>query len=119
MTEADLEKLYARILQLEAQVFKMAEWFLTEKAIAQEGVDDPGMMGEAFRERVATIDSLLDGSAGESKLCDLTAQRDILLRAVRYALTSLSQTSTYEVPPTVIRDVAENLQRANQEANLP
>lgn len=46
-------------------------------------------------------------------------QRDRLLEAARSALTSLSQTSTYQIPPIVLRDVADMLNRVNQELNLP
>jgi hypothetical protein len=49
-----------------------------------------------------------------------TAERqDKLMAAVRAALTSLSQSATYEVPPIVVRDVADRLQQVNQELNLP
>jgi hypothetical protein len=40
------------------------------------------------------------------------------VEAIRSALTSLSQSPTDEVPPVVIRDVREMLQRVNQELNL-
>jgi hypothetical protein len=46
-------------------------------------------------------------------------QRDRLLAAVRSASSSLSQSATYEVPPVVVRDVADRLQEINQELNLP
>jgi hypothetical protein len=52
------------------------------------------------------------------RLYAIKAQRDKLLFAVRSALTSLSQSATYEVPPIVVRDVAERLQQLNQELNL-
>lgn len=43
----------------------------------------------------------------------------VMLAAIRAALTSLSQHPEYEVPPIVARDVADRLQRVNQELNLP
>lgn len=46
-------------------------------------------------------------------------QRDRLLKAVRYAGGSLSQSATYEVPPIVVRDVAERMQAADREVGLP
>ena len=61
-----------------------------------------------------------DPHAGcERKVAAVQAQRDELMRAVRSALVSLSQSATYDVPPIVVRDVADMLQRVNQELNLP
>ena len=52
------------------------------------------------------------------QLLRLLAHRIALLKAVRYALNSLSQTSTYEVPPIVVRDVAEMMNKVNQDLNI-
>jgi len=94
-----LRPLVERCLKLESQVFAMARWLLAEKKRTKSAA------------RVAEIDKLLDGSAGESYLRDLfercqraeeenrwlkskhyhslvfelTRQRDELLAAVRYA----------------------------------
>lgn len=58
-------------------------------------------------------------SDGGSAFAAVRSQRDALLAAVRYAGASLSQSATYDVPPIVVRDVAERLNRVNQELNLP
>lgn len=50
-------------------------------------------------------------------LQELFNQRAKLLQAVRSALTSLSQTRG-QVPPIVTNDVADTLNRVNQELNL-
>lgn len=68
-----------RVLALEAQVFKMAEWLLVEKRIAEETIAEdevPDMMTDAYRQRIAEISALLSGSAGASHLADLSASRD-------------------------------------------
>lgn len=79
--EAERKAAEARCLRLEAQVFKMAEWLLVEKRVAEETIAEgeaPGVMADAFRQRVAEIAALLDGSAGESHLASLSAARDAL-----------------------------------------
>jgi hypothetical protein len=53
----------------------------------------------------------------ELRANSLQEQRDKLLKAVRYALISLSQSDN--IPPIVLKDVVQMLHDVNQEVNLP
>lgn len=106
---AERDAAVARALKVEAQMFKAAEWLLTEKNIAQEGVGDPGVMGLAFRQRAAEINALLDGSAGESYLVDVVGERDAALALARELARVLDNASR---DPTFIHEASEVLNEA-------
>lgn len=76
---AEKDESATRVLILEAHIFKMAEWLIIEKRIAEETIgemdDDPDEREDPddgfqsmFRKRAADISDLLSGSAGESLL---------------------------------------------------
>jgi hypothetical protein len=58
----------------------MAKWLLVERRVAELEARGKGEAGQkkAWQERVAKINALLDGSAGESYLADLVTERDRL-----------------------------------------
>lgn len=90
-----------RVKVLESQIFKMAEWLMTEKSIAQDIVnDEPENPSVVFSERIEQIDELLDGSAGESYLRDLYEDKTALERENAALLEALQRIEQWEMPPT-------------------